>query len=51
MTFHSILHPLSYFYTRGLFVMAQEARVIVAKEEIGVRIGAIAGISPVLVHS
>jgi hypothetical protein len=31
--------------------MAQEARVIVAKEEIDVRIGAIAGISPVLVHS
>jgi len=32
-------------------VMAQEARVMVAKEEIGVTIGAIAGISPVLVHS
>jgi len=31
--------------------MAQEARAIVAKEEIGVRIGAIAGISLVLVHS
>jgi hypothetical protein len=31
--------------------MAEEARVIVAKEEIGVRIGAIAGISPVSVHS
>jgi hypothetical protein len=31
--------------------MAEEARAIVAREEIGVRIGAITGISPVLVHS
>jgi hypothetical protein len=43
MTFDCILHPLSYFYTRWLFVMAQEARVMVAKEEIGVTIGAISG--------
>jgi len=31
--------------------MAQEAEVIVAKEQMGVKIGAIAGISPVLVYS
>jgi hypothetical protein len=31
--------------------MAQEAEVIVAKEQIVVKIGAIAGTSPVLVYS
>ncbi len=51
MTFDCILHPLSCFCTGWLFVMPQEMEVIVAKEQIGVKIGAIAGISAVLVYS
>jgi hypothetical protein len=51
MTFDCILHPLSWFCTGWLFVMAQEAEVIGAKEQMGVKIGEIAGIWPVLVYS